>query len=115
MRIFYKSMNTGSRFIFESSEHREIVQDMENSFFNSMCLEEASSYNEIDLISCLLQTLVNKNYVDSSFKNYLVCVLNETKKELFDTETKLQKILELYDNLRDKYRELLKKQKELKK
>lgn len=112
MRLFYMSMTTGSRFIFESSDHRKIVQDMENGFYNSMCLEEASSYNEIELISCLLQTLVNKDYVNSSFKNYLVGMLNETKKELFDTETKLQKILEKYENLRDKYMELLNKKKE---
>ena len=107
MKLFYRSMPTGSRFIFESTEHRAIVQDMENSFYNSMCLEEASSYNEIELISCLLQTLVNGDKLDKVFKNYIVGCLRETKKELFETQDRLQKTEERLETYREKYRELL--------
>lgn len=111
MKLFYRSMPTGSRFIFESTEHRAIVQDMENSFYNSMCLEEASSYNEIELISCLLQTLVNGDKLDKAFKDYLVGCLRETKKELFETQDRLQKTEERLETYREKYRELLNKKK----
>lgn len=112
MTLFYRSMPTGSMFVFESSEHREIVQDMENSFYNSMCLEEASSYNEIELISCLLQTLVNGGKLDKVFKNYLVGCLRETKKELFETQDRLQKTEDRLETLREKYHDLINKQKE---
>lgn len=111
MKLFYRSMPTGSRFIFESTEHRAIVQDMENSFYNSMCLEEASSYNEIELISCLLQTLVNGDKLDKAFKDYLVGCLRETKKELFETQDRIQKTEERLETYREKYRELLNKKK----
>lgn len=110
MNLFYRSMPTGSRFIFESTEHRAIVQDMENSFYNSMCLEEASSYNEIELISCLLQTLVNGDKLDKAFKDYLVGLLRETKKELFEVEEKLAKAWEEIERLKEKNRELIEKQ-----
>jgi hypothetical protein len=104
------SMPTGSRFIFESSEYRAIVQDMENSFYNSMCLEDASSYDEIELISCLLQTLVNGDKLNKCFKDYLVCCLRDTKKELFEVEKKLAKALEEVQRLKEKNRELIEKQ-----
>ena len=107
MRLFYMSIPTGSRFVFESNEQREIVQDMENSFYNSMCLEEASSYNEIELISCLLQTLVNSDKLDKAFKNYLVGCLRETKQELFENQDRLQKTEKRLETYREKYRELL--------
>ena len=110
MRIFYMSIPTGSRFFFESSEYREIVQDMENSFYNSMILEEASSYNEIELISCLLQTLVNGDKLNKAFKDYLVGSLRETKKELFEVEEKLAKAWEEVQRLKEKNRELVEKQ-----
>lgn len=110
MRLFYMSMPTGSRFIFESTEHRAIVQDMENRFYNSMCLEEASSYNEIELISCLLQTLVNGDKINKAFKDYLVGCLLDTKKELFEVEDKLAKAWEEIQRLKEKNRELIEKQ-----
>ena len=110
MLIFYMSIPTGSRFIFESSEYRAIVQDMENSFYNSMCLEDASSYDEIELISCLLQTLVNGDKLNKYFKDYLVCCLRDTKKELFEVEEKLAKALEEVQRLKEKNRELVEKQ-----
>lgn len=110
MRLFYISMPTGSRFVFESTDYRAIVQDMENSFYNSMSLEEASSYNEIELISCLLQTLVNDNKLYKAFKDYLVGCLRETKKELFEAEDKLAKAWEEVQRLKEKNRELIEKQ-----
>lgn len=110
MRLFYVSIPTGSRFIFESTDHRAIVQDMENSFYNSLCLEEASSYNEIELISCLLQTLVNDNKLYKAFKDYLVGCLRDTKKELFEAEDKLAKAWEEIERLKEKNRDLVEKQ-----
>lgn len=112
MRLFYISMPTGSRFVFESTDYRAIVQDMENCFYNSMSLEEASCYNEIELISCLLQTLVNDNKLYKDFKDYLVGCLRDTKKELFETQDRLQKTEERLETLREKYHDLLNKQKE---
>lgn len=112
MRLFYRSMPTGSRFIFESSDSRAIVQDMENSFYNSMSLEDASCYNEIELISCLLQTLVNGGKLEKALKDYLVGCLRETKKELFEIQDRLQKTEERLETLREKYHDLLNKQKE---
>lgn len=112
MRLFYRSMATVSQFIFEATEQSRIVQNLENSFYASMYLEEASGYNEIDLVSCLLQTLVNGNKLDKAFKDYLVGCLRETKKELFGTQDRLQKTEERLETLREKYRELLNKNKE---
>lgn len=110
MWLFYMSMPTGSRFVFESTDYRAIVQNMENSFYNSMCLEDATGYNEIDIISCLLQTLVNGDKLNKDYKDYLVNCLRETKKELFEVEDKLSKALEEVQRLKEKNRELVEKQ-----
>ena len=110
MMLFYRSMATGLRFTFEATEQSRIVQDMENSFYSSLCLEEASSYNEIELVSCLLQTMVNGDKLDKSFKDYLVGCLRETKKELFEVEEKLSKSWEAVERLKEKNRELIEKQ-----
>lgn len=112
MRLFYRSMSTGSKFIFEATEERRIVQDLENAFYASMYLEDASCYNEIELISCLLQTLVNGGKLDKALKDYLVGCLRETKKELFEIQVRLQKTEERLETLREKYHDLLNKQKE---
>lgn len=110
MRLFYTEHITRKKYLFDSIEERAIVQDLENSFYNGIELKEASSFNEIELVSCLLQTLVNKGHVDGCFKNYLVGLLNETKKELFEAEDKLAKAWEEVQRLKEKNRELIEKQ-----
>lgn len=107
MHLFYTEHITRKKYLFDSIDERSIVQDLENSFYNGIELKEASSFNEIELISCLLQTLVNKGHVDGCFKNYLVGCLRETKKELFETQDRLQKTEDRLETLREKYRELL--------
>lgn len=110
MNLFYKEHITRKNYLFDSIDERAIVQDLENSFYNGIELTDASSFNEIELISCLLQTLVNKGHVDSCFKKYLVGLLNETKKELIEAEDKLAKAWEEVQRLKEKNRELVEKQ-----
>lgn len=89
MNLFFKDNNTGSCYFFESTNSRAIIEELENSFYQNQQLTEASTYDEIELISCLLQTLVNSGKLEQSFKNYLVSNLRSTKNELLQAEDRL--------------------------
>lgn len=66
----------------------------------------ASGFNEVELISCLLETLVHDEKIDRSFKIYLVNLLRDTKKSLITSETKLGQAYDLIEKLREKLHEL---------
>ena len=90
MKLFFKDNKTGvCRVVDTANTPREIVQELENSFYRNLELEEASTYDEIELVSCLFQTLVNSGKLEQKFKNYLVSNLKSTKNELMLSECRL--------------------------
>ena len=91
MNLFFRDNKTGLLHVFESTSYREIIQHLENEFYRNVELTEASAYDEIELITCLLQTLVNSGKLDQSFKNYLVSNLLTTKNELMRAEDRITK------------------------
>lgn len=91
MQLFFKDNTTGSSYFFESTNSRAIIEELENSFYRNQELTEASAYDEIELVSCLLQTIVNSGKLEQSFKDYLVCNLRETKGELMRAEDRITK------------------------
>lgn len=102
---FFDSKNV-SRFCFESNDSESIVKELENCFFRGFHLMDASNYNEIELISCLLATLVHDVKINSSLKIYLVNLLLDTKKDLINSETKLGKAYDEIEKLKEKLHEL---------
>lgn len=89
MNLFFTDNKTGICRFVDANSPREIVQVLENSFYRNLELTEASAYDEIEIISCLLQTLVNSGKLEQSFKNYLVSNLKSTKNELLQAENRL--------------------------
>ena len=88
---FLKIIQPGQVIFFESTNSRAIIEELENSFYRNQELTEASAYDEIELVSCLLQTIVNSGKLEQSFKDYLVCNLRETKGELMRAEDRITK------------------------
>ena len=109
MQLFFRTVD-GTRYIYEGIFDREITGELLKVFYRNGKLVEASSYSELTLISCLLQTLVSDGKLEQDFKGYLVTILNETKKDLMLTETKLEKALEEVQRLKERNRELVEKQ-----
>lgn len=93
-------------FHFESVDSDVIVRELEDSFYKRLHLVDASNFNEVELISCLLETLVHDEKIDRSFKSYLVGLLHDTKKNLISSETKLGQAYDLIERLREKLQEL---------
>lgn len=93
-------------FHFESEDSEAIVRELDNSFYKGLRLVDVSGFNEVELISCLLETLVHDLKLDRSFKIYLVGLLHDTKRNLISSETKLGQAYDLIENLRDKLHEL---------
>lgn len=93
-------------FHFESEDHEAIVRELDNSFYKGLRLDDMSGFNEVELISCLLETLVHDLKIDRSFKIYLVNLLSETKKSLITSETKLGKAYDEIEKLKEKLHEL---------
>lgn len=89
MNLFFKNNKNGIGHFFESTDSREIIVKLEYSFYRNLELTEASAYDEIELVSCLLQTLVNSGNLEQRFKNYLVSNLRSTKNELMQAEDRL--------------------------
>lgn len=92
MNLFFRDNKTGvCLFVSTANSPREIVQELENSFYRNLELTEASAYDEIELVSCLLQTIVNSGKFEQSFKDYLVSNLRATKCELMRAEDRITK------------------------
>lgn len=89
MNLFFTDNRTGSHYYFESTNIRKIIEELEYSFYINQELTEASAYDEIELVSCLLQTLVNSGKLEYKFKDYLVSNLISTKNELMQAEDRL--------------------------
>ena len=105
MRLFFITVN-GTRYIYDGIFDREITTELLNVFYRNGRLTEASNFCEITLISCLLQTLVADGKLDQDFKGHLVSCLNETKRELFEAEKKLDKALEEVQRLKESIHKL---------
>ena len=93
-------------FHFESEDSEAIVRELDDSFYKGLHLVDVSGFNEVELISCLLETLVHDLKIDRSFKIYLVNLLHDTKKSLITSETKLGKAYDEIENLKGKLHEL---------
>lgn len=91
---------------FESVDSEAIVRELNDSFYKGLHLVDASNYNEVELISYLLETLVHDLKIDRSFKIYLVNLLRDTKKSLITSETKLGKAYDEIEKLKEKLHEL---------
>lgn len=102
---FFDSKNVCA-YHFESVDSGAIVKELDNIFFRGLHLVDASNFEEIELISCLLETLVHDLKIDRSFKIYLVNLLRETKKNLINSETKLGQAYDEIENLKAKLHEL---------
>lgn len=89
---------------FESFDSEAIVRELDDSFDKGLHLVDVSNFNEVELISCLLDTLVHDLKIERSFKIYLVNLLRETKESLITSETKLGKAYDEIENLREKLR-----------
>lgn len=105
MQLFFRTVD-GTRYIYEGIFDREITGELLNVFYRNGRLTEASNFCEITLISCLLQTLVADGKLDQDFKGHLVSCLNETKRELFEAEKKLDKALEEVQRLKESIHKL---------
>lgn len=105
MRLFFRTVN-GTRYIYDGIFDREITTELLNVFYRNGRLTEASNFCEITLISCLLQTLVADGKLEQDFKGHLVSCLNETKRELFEAEKKLDKALEEVQRLKESIHKL---------
>ena len=105
MRLLFRTVN-GTRYIYDGIFDREITTELLNVFYRNGRLTEASNVCEITLISCLLQTLVADGKLEQDFKGHLVSCLNETKRELFEAENKLEKALEEVQRLKEKIHKL---------
>lgn len=93
-------------FHFESEDREAIVRELDDSFYKGLRLDDVRGFNEVELISCLLETLVHDEKLDRSFKIYLVNLLRDTKKDLINSETKLGKAYDEIENLKEKLHEL---------
>lgn len=102
---FFDSKNIRG-YHFESFDNEAIVKELDNSFFSGLHLVDASNFDEVELISCLLETLVHEEKIDRSFKIYLVNLLRDTRKNLISSETKLGQAYDLIERLREKLHEL---------
>lgn len=102
---FFDSKNVCS-YHFESIDNNDIVRELDNSFFRGLHLVDANNFEEVELISCLLETLVHDEKIDRSFKIYLVNLLRDTRKNLISSETKLGQAYDLIEKLREKLHEL---------
>lgn len=91
---------------FESLDSMAIADELKNSFYNDLILVDASNFDEVELISCLLETLVLDEKIDRSFKFYLVNLLRDTRKSLITSETKLGKAYDEIEKLKEKLHEL---------
>lgn len=105
MKLFFRTVN-GTRYIYDGIFDREITTELLNVFYRNGRLTEASNFCEITLVSCLLQTLVYDGKLEQDFKGHLVSCLNETKRELFEAENKLEKALEEVQRLKEKIHKL---------
>lgn len=102
---FFDSKNVRG-YHFESVDREAIVKELDNSFFQGLHLIDASNFEEIELISCLLDTLVHEEKIDRSFKIYLVNLLRDTRKSLITSETKLGQAYDEIEKLKEKLHEL---------
>lgn len=87
---------------FESVDSDAIVKELDNSFFEGLSLIDASTFNEVELTSCLLETLEHDEKIDRSFRIYLVNLLRDTKKDLITSETKLGQAYDEIEKLKEK-------------
>ena len=102
---FFDSKNVCG-YHFESVDSEAIVRELDNSFYRGLHLIDASNFDEVELISCLLDTLVRDVKIDRSFKIYLVNLLRETRKNLITSETKLGKAYDEIEKLKEKLHDL---------
>lgn len=102
---FFDSKNVCA-YHFESIDSEVIVKELDNNFYKGIHLVDASNFDEVELISCLLETLVHDVKIDRSFKIYLVNLLRETRSNLFTSETKLGQAYDEIAKLKEKLHEL---------
>ncbi len=85
MTLFFKRRG-GVQFVAEVSERQEIIDTIKNEVYRGSILEEASIYDEIELISCILRA---SGIVQSDFLEYLIEQLYITRRDLTLSEKKL--------------------------